>query len=435
MAKKVYDILPPQVAKKVKEVASALPLEHKRKRTTRRKPPTPKIAPVVAHIERTVFPWRKVFIGGVLVIMLVIVGYLYVKLPKADITIWPKTESVTLQEKIATDTSVTKVDVDKKIIPGRLIEEEQEGSQEFPATGMGSDSTKATGTITIYNKISPASSFSLKIGTHFLSDSGKYFITLSNVTIPAMSGKNPGKISVKVQAQDPGPDSNIGASKFSIPKLTGTAYYYTIWGESTSDMTGGTASNFKKVTQDDLDAAKTQLTKRLMDQADQLLHKKIGDGEVLLNGATTQIVVSAAADTKANITANSFRETAKVKVSALVFKQSDVNELAKHDLAAKLPGSQSIRENTIVAQYDPDLIDMTKGTERVNLTASATAYYDIGTNELRETVARKSASQIEDMISRMYDGKVTKTTIHFWPFWVKKAPTNQERVKVDLEFE
>ena len=75
------------------------------------------------------------------------------------------------------DMTIVNIDFENKVIPAQYIEVQQDGQQEFQATGSASNDGKAKGTITIYNKISPSSSFTLKIGTHFLSDSGKYFVS------------------------------------------------------------------------------------------------------------------------------------------------------------------------------------------------------------------------------------------------------------------
>lgn len=429
MAKKVYDIIPPHLAKlaqKAKHIEAGKPEKRK---------PSRRAAHRKSALPSAKIPWKTGALAAVIVIFAAGGWFAVFKLPKADIAVWPKTEVLSLQEKITADASAAEIDEKKNIIPAIIIEEQQEGWQEFEATGTGSDSKKATGTVTLYNKITPSSPLTLKVGTHLLSDSGKYFLTLSRVTIPAMSGKKPGSATVRVEAQEAGQEHNIGPSKFSIPRLAGTSYYYTIWAESSGDMAGGTSSTFKRVTQADIDNAKAQLTQKLFGQAEQLLRKKIGEDDVLLNGAVSQSVESASADVKAGETANTFREIAKVKVSALVFKKSDVKKMAQYKLEEALPQSKKIIENTINATYEPDLIDMANRTGRLNLVLSSTIHQEINTNEIMQMSVQKSASQIQEIVSEAHKEAIDKITVSFWPFWVKKAPADTQRVKVRLEFD
>ena len=130
--------------------------------------------------------------------------YLFFKLPKASITIWPKVDTLSFKQTIIADKSVDSVDITKAVIPAQYFQVTKNSSQDFPATGNGSNVGQASGTITIYNKLDPATSVSLKAGTHFMSDSGKLFISPKKIIIPAAkkSGSKiiPGSIQVNIQA-------------------------------------------------------------------------------------------------------------------------------------------------------------------------------------------------------------------------------------------
>src|SRR3989344_2935437 len=242
MAKKIYDILPPKTVNKIENSMGSLPIKSKVKRSRKK---------IESQKVEKKFPLKEVLVGSVIIIFLLGI-YFYNRLPKAEIEVWPRLDTVTLQEKIIADKNVDVLNLSQKVIPAQYIEQIEDGWQAFEATGITSTDSKASGTIRIYNKINPAAPITLIAGTHSLSDSGKYFVTLSKVTIPQAQGKNPGSIEVKVQAEGVGDSYNIKASKFSIPKLSGTTYYYSIWAESSKAMTGGYTGSVKKVTKDDI---------------------------------------------------------------------------------------------------------------------------------------------------------------------------------------
>ncbi len=442
--KKIYDITPPKVAYRVENTIKAMAANDKPKKAPKKtstilqspqpskEPQSPPPLALPEHTKRR-FPLKEIVIGGAAIVLLLCI-YLYNSLPKADIEIWPKTEVLSLQENIKADKSVTAVDFEKKVIPAQYIEVEQDGSQQFQATGSASNDGKATGTIKIYNKISPATSFTLKIGTHFLSDSGKYFVTLDKVTIPGASGNTPGSINVKVQAEESGADYNIGASKFSAPKLSGTSYYYSIWAESTSAMSGGYTGKVKKVTNKDITNAKEALTKQLLEQAEKSLRDNLSDGDVILDGAIAKSVIDASADVKEGAVVDKFNEQAKVKVSALIFKKQDLESFAKQDILSQLPDTKKWLENSLDVSYSPQSVDITSGTETVNVQLSAKTYYRMDTTNMVDLLSMKSAVEIKQAIDQKYPDNIAELKVNFWPFWVKSAPTNKNRIKVNLNF-
>ncbi len=426
MPKKIYDIKPPRVARKVEDAIKSMGVAPRKRRTV--KPETR-----IRQKERR-FPLRELIFGGVVIVLLLGV-YVVLKLPKADIEIWPKLESFEQSEKVLANKSATSIDGIKKIIPAQYLEESKDAFQEFAATGSASNEGKATGTIKVYNKISPASPLTLKVGTHFLSDSGKYFVTLSRIVIPAMQGKTAGSISVKVQAEESGPSYNIGASKFSVPGLSGTSYYYNIWAESSTAMTGGYTGSVKKVTNADITNAKDTLTKKLLAEAEASLRAKLSPDQVLLDNAITKTVIEATSSVKADTVIDKFNETAKVKVSALVFKKQDLEKLAKDDIVNNLPEGMKYLESSLDVQYAGDSVDIQGGVVNLTVKVSAKKYHSIDTEALIELASQKSATQIQDTINSRYGADVSQVKVNFWPFWVHSAPSNKSRITVELRFE
>lgn len=432
MAKKIYDILPPNLANKVEDTLRSLGIEEPNKKsrsvkTRSRKKEAPKN-------RKKQFPSKELLVGGGVIVLLLGI-YLYNKLPKAEILISPALETVTLQEKISADRSADSVNLAKKIIPAFYVEERKDSTEQFAATGSASNDGKATGTIKIYNKISPASPLTLKVGTHFLSDSGKYFITLDKVIIPAMQGKTAGSISVKVQAEESGPSYNIGASKFSVPKLSGTPYYYSTWAESTSAMAGGYTGKVKKVTRDDIQRAKDTLSKKALDEAEATLRARISQDDVLLDGAMSRDVLEAASSVKADTAAETFSEAVKVKISALIFKKQDLEKFVKDTIVSRLSEGKNYLPSSVSVTSVPDMIDIKGGVEKINVEISLQEYYDIDGTTLAERLSDKKADEIKDVVTSFYGDKVSQVKVNFWPFWVKKAPQDANRIKIQLNFQ
>ncbi len=450
MAKKIYDIVPPSVvarkkASTVKAAAAAAPVKKKRAPRAVKAvksaamPPTPppsvrasSMMPPMPPKRR--FPLKEVIAGALVVVALICV-YGYIKLPKADIQIWPNTTPLTLSEKVTANTTAKTVDDSTKVIPVQYVEVTKDADQQFPATGSASEDGRAAGVITVYNKISPAAPFTLIKGTHFLSDSGKYFLTMEKIVIPAAKGKTPGSITVHVQAEQSGEDYNIGASKFSIPKLNGTVYYYSLYGQSTSAMQGGYTGKVKKVTADDLQSAKEVVTKNALAQAGDALKASLSQDQVLLDGALTTVIVTSSADAKASAVADNFTEHAQAKAFALVYKKQDMDVFVQKYIQSHMPQDNSMVPNALDVKTTFQSMDAEKKVLQVALQLDLKTYRTIDADALTGLVPSKTADQVKEIVDQLYPNTISQLKVNFWPFWVHKVPTNNSRIKVNLQFE
>jgi hypothetical protein len=427
MAKKVYDVKPPKVAKKTeKDIKEFLNQGNPKKRTTRRK-------------KENKSSFWKYFLIAAAIVVIVLSVFLYFKLQRATVEIWPKVDEISSSQVITADESIDNVDIKQAVIPAQHFQEEKSGSQEFSATGNASNEGKATGTITIYNKYNPPSAITLKAGTHFLSDSGKYFVTLQKVVIPAASKSGskitPGSVQVKVEATEGGESYNKGPANFSVPKLSGTDYYYSIYAVSTNAMNGGYAGKIKKITDEDIDLAKADLIEKLKSEAVASLKDKISQEYVLLDDAISVDIVNAKSDKKSGTVADNFTEEATIKVNAIAFKKSDLEKFAKDYILTQMPEQKTMLESSFKVDYNLKNLDIENGKMVIESDIYSKIYQTINKNSLALSLLKKNASQIQVIIKDQLGSEVLDAKIKFWPFWTTKTPSSQKGVKIELIFE
>jgi hypothetical protein len=447
MPKKIYDIKPPKVVNKIKveqkpKETVAIKRTRAKKTVYQQAQPVNK-EPIVSQIpaqkiKKQNRSFKKpIFIGAsVLVIMFGI--FLFFALQKVDVLIWPKVETLSFKETITADKSATSIDEANIAIPAQYFEATKTNSQDFPATGNADNAGQATGSITIYNKYDPATPFSFKAGTHFMSDSGKLFVALQKVSIPAAtkSGSKitPGSVTIQVQAVEGGTDYNIAPSNFSIPGLKGTAYYYSVYATSTSAMTGGYTGKVKKVTDDDIQGAQDVLTKKTTDDATTALKSQIPTGYVLLDNASLSNVTNASTPTKSGTVADKFTYSVTVKASALVFKKSDIDQFAKNYIISKIPDGKTLLDSTFKDDYSASSVDVSGGKATINLNCSSGVYQNIDKNSVALSLIGENENQIKQTINNSLGNQISKVQINFWPFWVTSAPNSQKTVNIQLKF-
>jgi len=442
MAKKIFDIVPPKKVLKKETITKSLPTEEKKytkpheyKKYNKKKEVTP--AEETLLYEEKHFPLRGVLAGSA-ILVLIIGGILYFKLQKVDIKIWPKTEVLSFNEQALADNSVDTIDLNGKTIPAEFFEEEKDLWQEFPATGNASNDGRAEGTITIYNKYSPASALTLKSGTHFLSDSGKYFVTLQKVVVPAATKQGsktvPGSVTVKVQAAEAGEDYNIKSSKFSVPGLSGTSYYYSIYAESSKDMTGGFSSEVKKVTEEDIQNAKDILQKNILESVKELLKNKIGADYILLDNAISAEITESSSAVKAGSVIDKFSYQAKAKAKALAFKKSDLENLIEEYVNSNISSPKTFLEDSLNYNYSSSTVDLVNGKVVLDLSFDVETFKSVDENDLISLFREKSSDQIKEIINSRMGDQVLQAQVNLWPFWTTKAPKDKTKIKVELKF-
>ena len=425
MPRKIYDIKPPKVAHKVeKDLKEFLDGDKAKKHTRRRKEKKSMRAPLFA---------------GAGVIVIIIAVYLFFTLPKADIQIWPKVDTLSFQKTITTDKSADSVDSTNGIIPAQYFEATKTDSQDFPSTGNASNVGQATGTITIYNKFDPPTAFTFKAGTHFMSDSGKLFVALQKVSIPAAqkSGSKitPGSVQVSVQAVEGGDSYNIPPSNFSIPGLKGTPSYYSLYATSTGAMSGGYSGSVKKVTDDDIQGAKDILVKKATADATAALKAQVPSDDVLLDGAIANDTIDASTPTKSGAVTQTFTYQSTVKVSALAFKKSDLDQYAQNYILSQMPDGKTLLDNSYKINYTATTVDVSGGKATLNLNFSSGVYQSIDNNSLTLSMLGENANQINQTINSSLGDQATKVKINFWPFWVTAVPNSQKAVNIELKFQ
>jgi len=430
MAKKVYDIVPPKQAKRIEENVKNY-LHGKESRAKRS-------GKVLGKSKQQRSIWWPVSIGGSVV--LVVVGiFLFFKLPKVDVEIWPKVQTLSFQIDMTSDTSAVLIDITENVIPAERFEKTKTLSQDYPATGNASGKGRALGVITIYNKYDPPQSITFRAGTHFLSDSGKLFRAEKRIVIPSAKKSGgkvvPGSVQVEVIAVEGGDSYNIPASNFSVPGLKGTAYYYSVYAISENSMEGGFTGDIKKIIEDDLISAHDNLVQELEKQTIDEIKNQVSSDYVFPEQAFSSEVVDVNSKAEVGTVVDSFTYEATVKTTVLAFKKSSLDEFAKKVIISQMPDDKTILESSLTTEYSVAEVEIKEGKMTLETSFSGGVYKSVDKNSISLTLPGKNAEQINAAITGILGNELDKVKINFWPFWVSKTPNSQKAIHIDLKFQ
>jgi hypothetical protein len=468
MAKKFYDIIPPKEAKilnPIKKLKKLSPVPLKRE-SDEAKPAQilqsktwagkEKKSQIFQKIKKSSKETDMVFEkhGGVgrkkpKIALLKILGFCFIFLillfvsgffifSKTEIKIWPKTEILTLEETITIEIEPgEKEEGDNRIsLPGQLFEDQKSDSQEFSATGKTLKEVKAEGIIKVYNAYS-TSDQPLLATTRFVSADGKLFRSLKREIIVGgeyVKGKFvPGETDIMVRAAEPGEDYNIEPSTFSIPGFVGTPKYTAFYGKSFESMTKGFRREVAQITQDDLDKAKEILVERLKKESKDFLISALPQGFVLLEETISQEVIEENFSQEAGAEAESFNFQAKVKSFSLIFKKSDLEDLAKKIISENIKEGKKFQEESLEIDYSIKSMDLEDSQMILKIEIKAKIYSDINLDKFKKALLGKTIQEVRAFLQGQPE--INKSEINLSPFWRRKIPEDFDKVDVKLNID
>ena len=386
MAQKIFDILPPE------KVRFEAPLE--------RHSPNKKIL--------------FLFIS----ILLIVSAFCYFKLPKAEIEVWPERETLSFEDNITANIENYQINLLDKIIPAKIFPFSESDTKEFTTSGISEKEERATGTIRVYNDYDQ--SLTLIARTRFQPPvNGKilYFRSTKKISIPSK-----GYVDVEVVADEPGPDYNIEPTTFSVPGLAGHPQYTFIYGKSFEPMNGGVKEGVPIVLEEDLEQAKSILTKELFNRANQSLQAKISEGYILFEEAKKDKILEATSSIEVGEEAQYFNLSAAVEVKALLFKRSDLEEFAKSFILAEIAEGKKINEETLEVDFSLVSVDTELEEISLDLKFQALVFSEIDETFLKQALKGKSEEEANILAESL--PKIINIDINLFPFWVKKIPAN-----------
>ena len=381
------------------------------------------------------FPfWLKISLVFLVLILGVIVWLSFHS--QLTLGVKPKTDLEKFQQIVEVNISQIEVDFQNAVIPGQFFKKEKEKWETFQASGIDFEAKNARGVIRVYNAHTPPTPLTLREKTRFLSsEGGKIFRALKKIYLPpakVINGKViPSEVAVEVEAQEPGEDYNIGPSKFSVPGLAGTAFYYTIWGESEKNMEGGFKKEVKKITTQDIEEAKEKLKEDLYQLAKNSLKSQIPEDFVLVEDAIFEEDSQISCFGKPEDRLSEFNCQGKIKIKGLGFELADLKELATKLLLNKIPSVKSFWPDSLKLNFSPQTLIPEEGKMILNLEVEVETYTKISKVTLTSQIKGLSKTEIEKIVSESWP-QVEKIEFKFWPFWIKKAPHNPERIKIKL---
>ena len=374
---------------------------------------------------------RKPFFTIIILFVLALVGVFFFLPGKAEVDIYPNTEEISLKETIVVDTAESLINYEELILPGVIFSETKEFSEEYFSTGTDSKTKKATGIIRVYNKINPSKSLSLIKNTRFLSVPGELVYRADSAfTIPASSSGNPGYIDIAVTADTAGTKYNIPSATFSVPGLSGTEIYSSIWAETISDgLSGGEDSQIKIVTQGDIESSEESFQSKYTEVVKKSLSESIPDSFIYLPENILLTFDDLYADAQAGAEIEKFTVSSKVDSKLTAFRKDDLVKIGKS--LFEISDIQTIVPNSILCNIEEQ--NIVNGKLEIKVTFSAEIYSFPADETIKESLVNKKIGDSISILENM--SEIKKVEINNFPFWRSVLPAREDSVIISVKFD
>ena len=350
----------------------------------------------------------------------------------AQVTIHFKESPWTYEHSFIVDTSVSKTDKNKHVLPGELFIEEQNFVNTARASGIKNVSQKATGVITIYNAFSSAEQL-LVASTRFETPSG-LIVRLTNQTlIPGAEVKDgkiiPAKIEAAIVADAPGAKYNIGPiPRLTIPGFKGSPKYEGFYGEIIQPTKGGFVGDKPVPTAADIKNANASTTSILKTSLEFKLSNRITQDFIQFDSVRDFKIIKLTANENTDENGK-FSIFGEAKISTIGFREADLlgvlNSIAADGVET------SILKNLAPFEYSDVKADITGGKLSFIVSASGTLTTDFAPDDFKTKLVGKTVEEARFSISQLPG--LSDAKISIWPAWLRHIPTDADRIKFSFE--
>jgi hypothetical protein len=367
--------------------------------------------------------WLYIFIVF-LIIFLVAFSTVF---SNAKINITPKQEKVEIGVLMKAVKDQDSIDG----VPFKVLSIETDGYKTISSFEEKDIDKKASGEITIFNNYT-TSPFRLVATTRFETSEGLVYRTPKSLSVPGKTtegGKTvPGSITIKVYADVPGEDYNIGLKDFTIPGLKGSDSFNSVYARSKTAMTGGFSGVMKIVGDSDLENMRAEIYSELEEELKNKVYSQVPEDYILYSDG---IFVSFNSQENIDL-GDSVQVIERGILDAVLFNKQDLSDYIANNLVS------SLDEGKVSVINLEDLNFNIKNKQNISLLEDKDFDFDLDgfaqfvwmfdENKMKNDFVGQNKNNINSILANYIGIKEVEVIIS--PFWKTRFPKNVDRIKI-----
>lgn len=336
-------------------------------------------------------------------------------LAKANVTVTVPTETLKADIPAVFSSRTSSVDSASNIVPAKTIEIDKSTTVELPATGQPQATDRATGTITISNRL--AAPQGLVARTRFQSSDGKVYRIQSGVTVPGG-----GSVKATVVADAAGEEGNLPAGTL----LTLVAIANSAVTAQSDAITAAAPGTGTAVSAADVDKARIALAQKAAAEGVTDARGKLAVGFKLDEKAVNTDVTGGNPTPPTGTEAAKFTFSGTVRVTYFTYEEPVLQKVIAEDLQSKVPEGSSLADMApqLTFASTESSTDSLTGTFRVTA-ATAPA---LSSERIAEDIAGKTPEEAKRTLEE--SGRAINATIDLSPFWIRHVPKSAKKINI-----
>ncbi|PIR44839.1 MAG: hypothetical protein COV10_03065 [Candidatus Vogelbacteria bacterium CG10_big_fil_rev_8_21_14_0_10_51_16] len=382
---------------------------------------TPPLKHAPLRVKRRIWIWVTAIF-----FLLVTVGYGMSFFSYATVGIVVHDANITLK-----DTFTLSKEQTAGTIPLKTMTIRVEENTDVPATEKKQVSRKASGEIIIYNKHDEKPQ-QLIARTRFETPEGKIYRLDRDVNVPGATvteGKLvPGALTVRVFADLPGEEYNLGLRDLTIPGFKGTPRQSTIFARSKTEFSGGFIGEELVAGEVEILSAETKLEEKLKNALLTQAEAQLPEGYLTYEQG---IFVSVDQDARHTPGANSVKVSRGGTLTAILINKA---ELLKNIAEKKIPDYKGEQlESADLASLRFSLLSQVEDIASAKsllfrLEGPLNIAYNLDQSYLQASLAGIPKADYVQVLNSF--PAIVRADIDFSPSWLSTFPTRPERIKI-----
>ena len=347
-------------------------------------------------------------------------------LPVAEVTLAPALQPVAVTVDLTALPGVDYPDVDRRLIPARLLEVQIEGNGALPTTGRrDAPDQRATGSVIFINRQSAP--LEIPMGTVVRTSTGTNvrFRTTVTGTLPAGIGA---RVEVPIEAIDPGPAGNVRSG--TITQVDGPlAPVLQVINERPTS--GGTVRQVSVVTEADKERLRQAVLQQVQQSAYQRLSALLAENEFLPPESVSTVIVAETFDRFVDEPADTLRLRLRVLARGLAVDEAAGRQIALRVMQAQIPAGSRLLRDRVRFQRGP--VTARGGQVTYRLTATGEMVGDIDRAAVRAAIAGLPVDQARARLAEQWP-LVSPPEIRLQPGWIRRVPWIPFRIRVHIDW-
>lgn len=370
--------------------------------------------------------------------VVVVLALVFLVLPKATVTVYPKSENVSRDLDITLNTAATEADPAQLVFPADKVSLDVEATDVFQSQGKQQVGSKADGTVVIYNFNKEP--IKLKAQTTTLTVNGQnYSLVQDVVQINPTKYSNPitkevdtSSLSdpVEITAQTGGETGNLPAgTRMEISNQVFGSKPQLLFAKTYTPVTGGVSRYLSVISNQDLASAQSTLKQKALAQ----LQSKIdAQGESFLDNGYTFVGGNFTADKAAGTQSPTFTADFKATVQALVFKKSDLSKFIYSRIRQSISGDETLQtDNGLDGSYKIKSFDYNAGAAVISAHFESKAVSNVSIQGLSGKLVGKTPTEVNSILTAM--PQIDRIDVVLVPSWQKTFPWFSKEIEVKLQ--